>query len=226
MNTWVEINLPWSKNEAVEAKANKLKRRGDKFYAKAVAKAEKELGVTLEQVREKLYNARVAELQRKQGEDFDGLPCCSTDLDPIKKRYPELDVNLLCDPPDCCDVDWLARVLKRVKRSPVACALAEYYHDKYRYDREIEAQPEYVKAEDLADEARELIRLGSFRNHLGSHEMLRPGVLIEVKHGDKVRPLLIGHMGPAGGPAEWEMGEQVIEETDMVLRAMVVWSEE
>lgn len=224
MNTWIEINLPWSMNKAVEVKANRLRKRASKLYEKAFAKAEKQLGETLDQAREKLDAVRTAALQRKQGANYCGLPTYPEDLDKLKKKYPVLDVNVVKTPPDCCDVDWFAGVYKRVKRNPVAVALAEYYHYKYMRDRLAEATPECWKAQDLEDEAHELIRVGSFHNYVGDHEMCRPGVLLEVKRGDEIKQLLIGHIGPAGGPAEWEMGEQVIKEDDMVVRAMVVWT--
>lgn len=223
MNTWVEINLPWSRNETVAVEANKLRKRAEKLYAKAYAKAEAELGQTLVQARATLDVVRMAALRKKQPDANDDNLLFSHDLDSIKKKYPILDVNLLKTPPDCCDVNWLMEIKAKVKRNPIAVALAEYYHYKYRYDVLTDCTQECQEAFELDQAANAMLRAGAFHTHLGSHEMCRPGVLLEVKHGNAIKQLLIGHMGPAGGPAEWEMGEQVLEATDMVLRAKVVW---
>jgi hypothetical protein len=146
----------------------------------------------------------------------------------VKQRYSLLDVQLSTDSPDVCDAAWLAEVKQVAKRSPVALALGEFYH--YRYQRWLLSGQthECREAEQLEREIQDMIRASAFHGILVNHPLCRPGVVIKVRsHATgKMKQLLIGHLGVQGGPDQWEMGPQVIEEEDWVLKAKVVWEEE
>jgi hypothetical protein len=223
MTKWVSVNLPWSRNKKVDAVIERRRRQVARLYHKAFHKAEQTLGQTLQEAEEVLTAAR---LKRHPGWIKSEL-IYTEDLRRVKQRYPLLDVQLSTDSPDCCDAAWLAEVKQVAKRSPVALALGEFYHYKYQHWLLSGQMPECHQAEALENEIQAMSKASAFRNILGDHPLCRPGVLLEVKRRTtgKVRQLLLGHLGTFGGPDQWEMGLQVIEEDDLVLRAKVVWEE-
>jgi hypothetical protein len=229
MAKWIPINLPWSRsNRKVEALVARKRRQVSRLYCQAFHKAEQTFGQTLQEAEDMLTAARMTNLKRRHPGWVKSELIYAGDLDQVKRRYPVLDVNLTKDPPDCCDAAWLAEVKQVAKRSPVALALGEYYHCRYQRWLLSGQTPECRQAEALENEIQAMIKTSVFHGILGNdHPLCRPGVLLEVRHRKthKVEQLLIGHLGTSGGPDQWEMGDQVIEEDDLVLRAKVVWEE-
>ncbi|MFA5135647.1 MAG: hypothetical protein WC505_07740 [Patescibacteria group bacterium] len=226
-NGWIDINLPWGRNKEVDAQAKRQRRQIAKLYDKAGRKAEQTLGQTRQEAAAKLTAVRAANLRLKRPGWTESELIYAGDLDKAKKRYPLLDVNVLKDPPDVCDVTWLTQVKQVAKRNPVALAMGEYYHYQYQHWLLSGGTAECKQAEVLECALQDKIKTSVFRSVLGCHPLCRPGVLLEVqRHKTKeVVQLLIGHMGPYGGEDLAEMGPQIVEDDDMVLRAKVVWEE-
>jgi hypothetical protein len=217
MNTWIPINLPWScVPAAIETAAVRKRKRADTLYVRAQRIAEIKVGQTIKAANPQLDEVRLANLRLKWHDatmkDLGDLWC--SDLEKVKKKYPIINKNLVCTPPDVCDEVWLKEVHLVARRNPVALALAQCYHTKWKVITLADQQPEAEQARALEEEAKTAVRGSTFRSVFGYHEMCRPGVLIEVQSHEtgEIRQMLIGHIGP-----------QLIEEQDLVLRACVVW---
>lgn len=228
MNTWIPLNLPWSRVPAAVEAANERKhKKADKLYSKSQRFAETQVGQTIVAAIKQLNEVRLTNLRLKwhDATEKDLSNLWNADLDKVKKKYPILDQNLFCTPPDLCDEAWLKKVQKVAQRNPVALALAHFYHVKWKVITLADQQPEVAQARALEEEATAANQAGAFNSICGSHEMCRPGVLIEVQDHKtkKIRQMLIGHIGPEGGANPNEIDP---DERDVVLRACVVWEPE
>jgi hypothetical protein len=189
MTDWIEINLPWSKQEpTAEVEAALAERQV--LYERCLRQAAAALGISREE------SVRQMAQVLWPGADLDARH----DMDVFvaaRERAPELQVA----PEDRTEA-WLSTIRQQYAADAAVVAIAQHWHNIYRIDQWVAAHCQDELREQYARV--DAARASNDQCQFATHPACRPGVQIEVRTEDgEVMRYLLGdincYAGLSGG---------------------------